>query len=151
MSDKIIVATFGDSNAAYEASGALRRIKDQGNADLKLKAGVMLKKDGLGNLSVLEEKDPLPLGLPVGAAIGALIGAVGGPAGAAIAGSIGAIGGITGDAFKSALDEDFVSSVASGMQPGSASVIVEASEGSTRLVDNIVAEHHGRVYRQELV
>lgn len=150
MSDKLIVAAFPDSNDAYDAVGELKRIKDQGNADFKLKAGVMVKKDMLGNVTLLEERDRIPLGLPVGTAAGALLGLIGGPAGAAIGASVGALTGASGDAIGAVLDDDFVSSVASGMLPGTSSVIVEANEGGTRLVDNIVAQHHGTVFRQEI-
>lgn len=150
MADKLIVASFPDSNDAYDAVGELRRIKDQGNADLKLKAGVMVKKDMLGNVAVLEEKDRIPLGLPIGTAAGALLGLIGGPAGAAIGASVGAMSGAGADVVDAVLDEDFVSSVAAGMLPGTSSVIVEAHEGGTRLIDNIVERHHGVVFRQEL-
>jgi hypothetical protein len=48
MSDKIIVATFNDTNAAYDAARALKDLKQAGIADFKLKTGVMLKKDDRG-------------------------------------------------------------------------------------------------------
>ena len=60
MADQIIVATFNNTNAAYDAASALKALKDKGVTDPKVKAGVMVKKDDLGNLSLLETKDRLP-------------------------------------------------------------------------------------------
>ena len=43
MTDRIIVATFNDTNAAYDAASAIKGLKDAGVADFKLKTGVMIK------------------------------------------------------------------------------------------------------------
>src|SRR5262249_45320091 len=57
VADQIIVATFNNTNAAYDAATALKGLKDKGVVDFKPKAGVMVKKDDKGNLSLLETKD----------------------------------------------------------------------------------------------
>jgi uncharacterized membrane protein len=75
MSDQIIVATFNNTNAAYDAAGAIKTLKDKGVVDFKPKAGVMVKKDDKGNLSLLESKDRPLWGTGIGAVAGALIGA----------------------------------------------------------------------------
>ena len=64
MTDRVIVATFKDSNAAYDAASALKALKVQGAVDFKLKAGVMIKKDDRGNVQVLETKDRHPSAPP---------------------------------------------------------------------------------------
>lgn len=46
------------------------------------------------------------------------------------------------------LDSDFVDLVTADMRPGTTAIIVEANEGSTRTVDDIVALGSGHVYRQ---
>ena len=56
MSDTIIVATFADINSAYDAASALRRLNDEKVVDLKLKPGIMVRKDDLGNISLLDSK-----------------------------------------------------------------------------------------------
>src|SRR5262245_64206051 len=71
MSDQIIVATFSNSNAAYDAATALKALKDKGVVDFKPKAGVMVKKDDKGNLSLLESKDRPLWGRGIGAVAGA--------------------------------------------------------------------------------
>lgn len=144
MTDRIIVATFNDSNAAYDAASAIKGLKDAGVADFKLKTGVMIKKDDRGNIALLESKDRHLLGTAVGTVTGALIGLIGGALGAAL----GATTGLSGDVVMEALDSDFVDSVTTDMRPGMTAIIVEANEGSTRAVDDIVALGGGHVYRQ---
>ena len=68
MSDRLIVATFNDTNAAYDAASAIKALKDKGATDLKVKAGVMVKKDDRGNLSLLESKARPLFGTAVGTA-----------------------------------------------------------------------------------
>ena len=148
MSDQIIVATFNNSNAAYDAARAIKALKDGGVSDLKVKAGVMLKKDDRGNVSLLENKDRPLWGTAIGTVAGALIGLIGGAPGAAVGAALGATSGLTGDAVMSALDSDFVDSVTKEMRPGMTALIVEADEKSTRPVDDIVALGGGHVYRQ---
>ena len=147
MTDRIIVATFEDTNKAYDAASELKGLKDAGIADIKVKAGVMIKKDDLGNVSVLEAKGRPLWGTAVGVTSGALIGLIGGAPGAALGAALGATAGLTGDTVMSALDADFIDSVRSEMRPGMIAVIVEADEKSTVPVDEIVNRGGGHVYR----
>jgi uncharacterized membrane protein len=146
--DRIIVATFNNTNSAYDAASAIKALKQSGVVDFKLKAGVMIKKDEMGNVSVVESKDRPLLGTVVGSVAGALIGLIGGAPGAAVGAALGATTGLTGDAITADLDDDFVDSVTSDMRPGMTAIVVEAEEKSTRPVDDIVALNGGRVYRQ---
>jgi uncharacterized membrane protein len=149
MSEKIIVATFDNTNAAYDAVSAMKALKNKGVTDFEAKAGVMVKKDDKGNVSVLEAKERPLWGTAVGTTAGALIGLIGGAPGAALGAALGATSGLTGDAVMEALDSDLVESVTREMRPGMTAVIVEADERSTRPVDDIVALGKGHVYRQE--
>src|SRR5215475_11212058 len=148
MADTIIVATFDNSNAAYDAASALKKLKDQKLVDFKPKAGVMIKKDDLGNVSLLESKDRPLFGTAVGTTVGALIGLIGGAPGAALGAAFGATAGLGGDAVMGSLDSAFVESVTSEMRPGMTAIIVEADEKSTRPVDEIVERGGGHVSRQ---
>ena len=47
-----------------------------------------------------------------------------------------------------ALDSDFVDEVTDGMRPGMTAIVVEAHEGSTGAIDDIVSAAGGHVYRQ---
>jgi uncharacterized membrane protein len=84
VTDRIIVATFNDTNAAYDAASAIKGLKEAGVADFKLKTGVMIKKDDRGNVALLESKDRHLLGTAVGTVTGALIGLIGGAPGMAL-------------------------------------------------------------------
>src|SRR5262245_2786890 len=148
MADTIIVATFDSANAAYDAASALKKLKDQKVVDFKPKAGVMVKKDDLGNLSLLESKDRFLWGTTVGSTAGALIGLLAGATGAAMGAALGATTGLASDIIMDALDSDFVQSVTSEIRPGTTAIIVEADEKSTRPVDDIVALGGGHVTRQ---
>ena len=148
MSDQIIVATFNNTNAAYDAASAMKALKDKGITDFKAKAGVLVKKDDKGNLSLLESKERPLWGTGIGTVAGALIGLIGGAPGAAMGAALGATSGLTGDAVMAALDSDFVDSVTKEMRPGMTALIVEADEKSTRPVDEIVKVSGGHVYRQ---
>jgi hypothetical protein len=44
MTNRIIVATFNNTNSAYDAASAIKNLKDSGVTQFKLKAGVMVKK-----------------------------------------------------------------------------------------------------------
>src|SRR5258705_13085720 len=98
MTDRLIVATFKDTNSAYDAASAIKNLKDSGLAEFKLKAGVMVKKDDRGNVSLIEDRNRPLVGAAVGTAAGALIGLLGGAPGVAIGASIGATTGLGGDA-----------------------------------------------------
>jgi uncharacterized membrane protein len=148
MADTIIVATFDSTNAAYDAASALKKLKDETIVDFKPKAGVMVKKDDLGNVSLLESKDRPLFGTAVGTTVGALIGLIGGAPGAALGAALGATTGVGSDAVLASLDSDFVESVTSEMRPGMTAIIVEADEKGTRPVDEIVASNGGHVRRQ---
>jgi uncharacterized membrane protein len=148
MSETIIVATFDNTNSAYDAASAIKKLKDEKVVDFKPKAGVMVKKDDLGNVSLLENKDRPLFGTAVGTAVGALIGLIGGAPGAAIGAAYGATAGISSDAIMSIFDSDFVESVTSEMRPGMTAIIVEADEKSTQPVDDVVAKSGGKVHRQ---
>jgi uncharacterized membrane protein len=148
MTNRIIVATFNNTNSAYDAAGAIKNLKDSGVTQFKLKAGVMVKKDDRGNVSLVEDRERPLLGTAVGTAAGALIGLIAGAPGAALGAALGATAGLGGDAVMAALDSDFIDSVTADMRPGMTAIVVEADEGSTRAVDDIVTLGGGHVFRQ---
>ena len=151
MANRIIVATFNDTNAAYDAAGAIRDLTKTAITDFKLKTGVMLKKDDRGNVSLLESKDRALFGIaPAGTATGALIGLLAGAPGMAVGAALGAMTGLGADAVIAMMDMDFVDDVTRDLRPGTTAIIVEANEGSTRAVDDIVALGGGRVHRKEV-
>lgn len=150
MTERGIVAVFSDTNSAYDAAKAIRGAKVAGATDFDLKSGVMIRKDDRGNVQLLEEKERPLWGTLAGGVAGALVGLLAGPAGAVAGGAIGAAGGLTADAIGDVFDADFVDELSTQIRPGECAVVVEANEGSTRFVDDIVKLHGGRVYRSSL-
>lgn len=147
MRDRIIVAVFPNTTAAYNASSALKSLSDDKAIDLKVKTGALFSKDARGNIIPLEEKERPLWGTLAGGVAGALIGLLAGPAGAAAGAAVGAAGGLGADALGSIADTDFVYSVAKSVNPGDTAVVVEVKEGSTLPVDGVVSNFEGRVYR----
>jgi uncharacterized membrane protein len=84
----------------------------------------------------------------IGAVSGALVGLIGGAPGSILGAGVGATAGMAGDAVTAGFDNAFVENVTGDLRPGTTAIIVEADEGSTRPVDDIVALRHGNVYRQ---
>ena len=151
MADHMIVATFRERNAAYDAISAAKKLEDDEAAGFKARAGVMVGKDDKGNVHILEKDKGVPWGVAVGPATGALIGLVGGATGAAVGAALGAALGIPSDAILDGLDHEFVKDVEKDMRPGTTAVIVEAEEGSEVPLDLIVERYGGRVHRQDVV
>ena len=149
MTVRSIVSLFSNANSAYDAANAIRALKSSDLVEFSLKAGAMFRKDDKGNAIPLEEKDRPLWGTLAGGVAGALIGLLAGPAGAAAGAAIGASGGLAADAVGAAFDADFADNVATWVKPGETAVVVEADEGNTRLVDDIVRLNGGRVYRSD--
>lgn len=147
MTIRTIVSVFPNANSAYDAAGAIRKLKDSKEIDFSLKAGAMFRKDDKGNVIPLEEKDRTLWGTLAGGVAGTLIGLLAGPAGGVAGAAIGATGGLLIDSVDGAFDYDFVGDVATWVKPGDTAVVVEANEGNPRPVDDIVRLHGGRVYR----
>ena len=144
MAESVIVSVMPSSNAAYDLADA---IKADQNEDFKIKTGAIVKKDDLGNVQYLEEKERPLWGTLGGTAVGALVGALAGPAGAAAGALLGASTGLVGDAVVTADDADFTDRVLSEMRPGSAALIMEADEHSTQYFDDMAQQFGGTVYR----
>src|SRR5258708_21970192 len=118
MNDRVIVATFRDTNAGYDAASAIKNLKDSGLTEFKLKAGVMVQKDDRGNVSLIEDRNRPLVGTAVGTAAGALIGLLGGAPGVAVGAAIGATTGLSGDGVMAAPDFELVDSVTDRRRSG---------------------------------
>ena len=150
MTIRTIIAVFPNSNSAYDAATAFRSLKKSDQIDFSLKAGAMFRKDDKGNVIPLEEKDRPLWGTLAGGVAGALVGLLAGPGGAAVGAAVGATGGLLTDAIGDSFDVEFVENVATWVKPGETAVVMEADEGSTRPVDDVVHLHGGRVHRSNI-
>jgi uncharacterized membrane protein len=147
MTDRIIVASFDTPAAAIDAASAIRDLRSKSGTDFRVKAGIIVTKDDKGNVTVLEDKNRSLLGTTLGAVGGALLGLVGGPAGSLLGAGVGATAGLASDALVAGFDDSFVENVIGDMHPGKTAIIVEAEEGSTGPLDDIVAVGRGHVDR----
>ena len=128
----------------------IRDLKRADSIDFTLRAGAMFRKDDKGNIVRLEEKDRPLWGTLWGGMAGALIGLLAGPAGMVAGATIGATGGLVGDVIGSGIAGEFVARIAREVSPGETAVVVEADEGGTRAVDDIVQLNGGTVYRSDM-
>ena len=91
----------------------------------------MVKKDDLGNVSLLESKDRPCIGTAVGTADGRTHWTIGGAPGAALGAALGATSGVGSDAEWRRWIRTLLNPVTSEMRPGMTAIIVEADEKST--------------------
>ena len=97
---------------------------------------------------MLESRSRPLFGAVVGTATGALIGLIAGAPGAAVGALLGATTGLGADVVTGMLDSELINSVRVNIVPGTTAILLEADEGSTRPIDDIVARDGGHVYRQ---
>jgi uncharacterized membrane protein len=147
MSRKLIVAIFKDDNSAYGVSDEIKKIS---NDDFEVKAGVLLKKDSLGNVHILKEKARALWGTLGGTLFGILIGLLAGPAGIVAGGVFGMFLGMFSDADTSDLDDLFVSDIAASFVPGTTALVLDADEGSTLDLDSVFTRYNAVSFRKEI-
>jgi uncharacterized membrane protein len=160
MAQDVIIATFANRNEAYEAA---RQIDTLDDSVITVKAGAIVEKDALGNVTWLDSKDlTAPWGtiggLTGGTLLGALVGAIAGPVGsmtgaqvgaaaAATGGLVGSTVGATVDIADTGLKEDYVAAVSGRLLPGHAAFVAEVEEYSTKPVDEAVWRNGGVIFR----
>lgn len=147
MSRKLIVAVFDEQNSAYTTIKAIKEAKAKNIIDFELYTGQMLSKDEKGNLNIVENQDRDLIGTGGGMALGALIGIFGGLPAAAAGAMIGTLTGMTFDIIGSSADQNFVLNLVKDIEPGQVLVAIEAKEGNTEFIDNLVAQNNGTVQR----
>ena len=131
MTDKAIVAVFDTPNAAYDAANALGEASQ--NGDFTVKAGVLVRKDENGAVSVQAAEDSPVLG----DVVAGLLAVVGGPA--------------LEEGEVLPMSKDVASGVTAHLSPGRTGIILEVDENSIDEIDAIIARCQGRVRRAVLV
>jgi DNA-binding transcriptional LysR family regulator/uncharacterized membrane protein len=149
MAQQLIVAVFDSVDVAERAGRDFRNFEEK-DLGFKIESGVLVQKDAIGQLNVLDKYTRPFWGTVIGALTGGLIGMLGGPAGAIVGFTVGASGGLAGHAIKETLDNELVASIASKLTAGSVAFILEAQEASPFEVDNIVLGYGGSVFRKSL-
>jgi uncharacterized membrane protein len=153
MENRVIIATFDDQNAAFEAAQDVQDLERSGA--IKVKRGAIATKDANGNLTIPDVKYVgTSWGLLGGGAIGALLGLLLGPAGAAgaLGGAaaglmVGAAGDALSDGFRDDREDELLHNAISGIEPGQTVLLAELDEESTEPVDTALTRRGGRVFR----
>lgn len=150
MSKHLIVAVFDSAAQASKAANDFKALSEK-NIGFTIENGVVVQKDAAGQLAVLNaESHPFKAGV-VGAIAGGLLGLLAGPIGVVTGMAAGTGAGmLAGETGEALLDGRFVESVAAGLKPGSAAVVLEAKEATPFSVDNVVTGFCGQVFRQAL-
>lgn len=160
MENRIIVASFDNESAAFEAAQHVQDL-DQSGA-IKVKRAAILTKDDNGNFTIPDAKfTGSSLGPLGGGVLGTLAGALGallsGPAGTAgILGgaAAGMPAGATGDAFSDAVRLDqadqYLHGVGSEIESGQTVLLAELDgedEEAAELIETAVTSRGGRVFQ----
>lgn len=125
--EKFIVAVFENETKAYEGVKALKRL--DANSSLEVHQAVVLEKQSDGSVTVPESAlADFPVRTIQGTALGGLLGLLAGPVGVTVGMSLGALAGLWSDAVGAAIDEDFLKEVSASLKPGSAALVIDASE-----------------------
>ncbi|EDT01289.1 DUF1269 domain-containing protein [Burkholderia ambifaria] len=150
MEKQLIVAVFGSVDLARKAANDFDALSEK-NEGFHIESGVIVEKDAVGKLSVLDVETKIFRGGVIGAIAGGLLGALAGPFGAVAGMVAGAGAGVVADAAgKALLDSEFVELVAARFPSGSAAVILEAKETTPFSVDNVVTGFGGKIVRKAL-
>lgn len=151
--DRMVVITFDNEKAAYEATKALKEVHDEGS--IALYAAAVVAKDTDGKVTVKEAADEGPLGTAVGMLSGTLVGILGAAAGAGPAGPVVALGmsagtliGAMADLTDLGIDADFLDEVNAGLAPGNVAVVAEAYETWMTPIDSRMEALGGTVMRR---
>jgi len=151
--DRMVVITFDNEKAAYEATKSLKSIHDEGS--IALYAAAVVAKDAEGKVSVKEAADEGPLGTAVGMLSGTFVGLLGAAAGAGPAGPVIALGmgagtiiGAMTDLTDLGIDADFLDEVNAQLAPGKVAVVAECYETWMTPIDSAMETLGGTVFRR---
>jgi uncharacterized membrane protein len=154
MADKYIAIVFPDGERASNGLHALWKLDEGG--DITVHGAVIVKRDSLGEVVVVQKDTSPPWRTAAGIGLGALIGALAGPAGAAIGAAKGAgigaaaggVAGLTADVSKGDTNEQALIDAGVVLSGGQYAVIGEIDESWDVPLDKRMAELGGKVYRR---
>ena len=144
--DNVVVVSFEHDSDAYEALTDLKQLDAQGQIDLRAAAVVVRGEDG--RLVTKDEVAESPVeGTATGGIIGLLIGILGGPFGILIGGSIGVLAGALFDVDHEEHTDSVLGEVSRSVRVGRTTLLAEAIEPSSEVVDTAMARLSGTVAR----
>lgn len=154
MAEKYVAVVFPDAERAGTGLHALWNLDDTG--DITVHGAVVVKRDALGEIVVVQKDTTPPWRTAAGLGLGALIGALAGPAGAAIGAARGAgigaaaggLAGLTGDVAKGDTNDQALLDAGVVLPKGQYAVIGEIAESWDVPLDTKMSALGGTVYRR---
>jgi len=143
--DKLVAVVFSNEKAAYEGVRVLSEMDADGSIDVAMVC--MITKAPDGGVSTKQVNDGFPIRALGGTTVGALAGLLAGAVGAGVGAAVGAFAGMVGDLYSAAVDQDFISDVATALTPGKCAVVAEVDEESVTPLDMRIEALDGVVYR----
>jgi uncharacterized membrane protein len=145
--ENILVVVFDSEKVATEGLSVLNQLDCDGI--ITIYAGSVIHKNADGTVSVTETQGNFPSHTIAGTALGSLIGSLGGPAGLGLGATIGGVTGILRDLHTAHVNNHFVDDVSAVLKPGKFAVIADVSEELTTVVDSLMKELGGIMFRTE--
>ncbi|MDJ1371187.1 DUF1269 domain-containing protein [Gulosibacter molinativorax] len=143
----IIVASFTEESKAYQALSDLKGAGLEGRVNVR--TAVLVNRDEEGRLSIPEGEDAVGgTGTWAGSLTGLLLGVLGGPIGMLFGWGGGALVGGAFDARRADRGETVLDQLSQSIPNGGTVVIAEVEEFAVGVVNELVAELGGVVYRR---
>ena len=145
----VIVVSFVEDSAAYEAFTNLKELNEQGQVAIKGAAIVQRGEDG--HMVTKDSVDSEQFaGTVTGGLIGLLVGILGGPFGVLIGGATGLLIGSLYDVDDAEDTESVLAEISSAIRPGQTVIIAEVDEQSDDVVDQAMARLGGTLLRRSV-
>jgi uncharacterized membrane protein len=141
VENNILIMQFPESSKAFQA---LSEMKGQPG----VASAAVVERTPQGELRVADGYTPeTGNGIAVGGLVGGLVGILAGPLGVLLGWTTGALAGAVYEAAEADDDEDGFTVLSRSIQPGSNSLIVEISETSHAIADDVTARLDGTIVR----
>jgi uncharacterized membrane protein len=145
--ENVVVVSFSDDNAAYEALTNLKQLDSQGQVEVIAAAVVTRGEDG--RVEVKDEVgDESFAGTASGGLVGLLIGILGGPLGVLLGGATGLLIGSLYDMDDADDTDSVLSDVSKTVQTGHNAVLAQVVEQSPEVLDASMQRLSGTVLRR---
>jgi uncharacterized membrane protein len=149
MDENVIVTTFTEDSAAYEALTRLRQLAAEGQIDLHDGAVVERAQDGALHLRDDTGNEDDGLATLTGGTIGLLIGVLAGPLGVLLGGAVGLLAGAIIDVEDDDETDSVLEHISRSIGSGETAVLADVGESGSALVDGVMAALGGRVTRYD--
>lgn len=144
--ENVILANVGTREKAHGALEALRRLRDDGEIDLR--GAVIVERDLEGNWRVPEETEEASYaGTITGGAVGGLIGLLAGPVGLLLGAAAGLMAGSAAEVDDIERVESILHALPSNVPPGATAMVADVFEETPDAIDSALGRFGATVTR----